>query len=279
MRTETGLQLATRDTHQKVSIEVIPGLPRPLFRLLEQTGDLIRWDLVLHQALLSTTRSGVEYLLANLDDLNALVLYGHISRNDIDNVNHFIGSLLGMADRLNLLRMIMNIDEDVLGAYYFHLSEIHLFWLPIGLIASMMEVSVESLTTVVLAHELAHAYTHLGLDIDGRSWELTDFASSDIRIVEGLAQYYTMVICGNIVDNFAAAQIAFNKLLEYQSPIYTAFKQWSNNNFASGELIRYCMLRTRTQSIRDYGTYLQELEQGMELLKKKKTESTNGRNG
>ena len=30
---------------------------------------------------------------------------------------------------------------------------------------------VEALTYVVLAHELAHAYTHLGRDIDGNAWD------------------------------------------------------------------------------------------------------------
>jgi len=277
LRTETGLQLATRDKQRKVPIQVVPGLPQPLSRLLEQTSDFIQWNLVLHQALLSSTHDGLEYLLANLDDLTGLVEEKELSSDELGNINYFIKKLIHRAESFNLLHLILNVNEDVLGAYYFRSSVIHLHWLPIGLVASLMKVSVEALTTVVLAHELAHAYSHLGLDIDGRSWETNDFANSDLYIVEGLAQFYTMIVCENISESFPSAQIAFGKLLERQSEIYTVFRHWSENDVASGELIRHCLIRTRTQGIRDYAAYLQEVEQGNDLLMKKKTESTKGR--
>jgi hypothetical protein len=61
----------------------------------------------------------------------------------------------------------------------------------IGITARALGVSPDALTIVVLAHELAHAYAHLGRDIDNERWETEQFAKSDIDIVEGLAQFYT----------------------------------------------------------------------------------------
>jgi hypothetical protein len=39
---------------------------------------------------------------------------------------------------------------------------------------------------VVLAHELAHAYTQLGADIDGRRWAAPSFAKAETALKEGL---------------------------------------------------------------------------------------------
>ena len=53
-----------------------------------------------------------------------------------------------------------------------------------------MGCKVEDLTMVVPVHELAHAYTQLGADIEGRRWAVNAFARADIELKEGLAQYY-----------------------------------------------------------------------------------------
>jgi len=98
------------------------------------------------------------------------------------------------------MERIFDIREDVLGAYYFRIPEIRLYWVVIGIVARAIGVSVEALTVVVLAHELAHAYTHLGHDIDNERWETERFARTELDIVEGLAQFYTQVdqlVCGH----------------------------------------------------------------------------------
>jgi len=61
----------------------------------------------------------------------------------------------------------------------------------IGVCAGWLGVPVEELAAVVLAHELAHAYTHLGRDVDGRRWEAQAFRDGEHAPKEGLAQYYT----------------------------------------------------------------------------------------
>jgi hypothetical protein len=99
-----------------------------------------------------------------------------------------------------LLRQFGNIREDVLGAYFFHLRFVNLYWMAIGFIAGVLNLPVEALTVVVAAHELAHAYSHLGKDIDGVRWNTQTFSETELGIVEGLAQYYTEIVCKAIRD-------------------------------------------------------------------------------
>jgi len=93
-----------------------------------------------------------------------------------------LAALLKEASRANVLGQIFAIREDVLGVYRFNPpkqpswgdtddanARIELFWGVIGLVSRLLGVSLEGLTVKVLAHELAHAYTHVGADADGRA--------------------------------------------------------------------------------------------------------------
>lgn len=66
-------------------------------------------------------------------------------------------------------------------------GSIEVYWAVIGLVAALLDVRIEDLTTVVLTHELAHAYTHLGYDIDGANWPGQCFAKTESVLKEGLA--------------------------------------------------------------------------------------------
>ncbi len=66
-------------------------------------------------------------------------------------------------------------------------TQICLYWGVIGLVARLLGVSVEGLTITVLAHEYAHAYTHLGFDRSGGRWTGEAFGASEHELVEGLA--------------------------------------------------------------------------------------------
>lgn len=92
---------------------------------------------------------------------------------------------------------IKEINEDILGAYRFPPGQdswIELYWMPIAMVAAMLDVKIEDLTVVVLAHELTRGYTHLGKDIDGSRWERSAYAGTDLTVIEGLAQFYTEVV-------------------------------------------------------------------------------------
>ena len=128
--------------------------------------------------------------------------------------------------------ILRSINTDVLGRYICSarggefLGRIELYWLVIGLIAQLLGVSVEPLAAVTLIHERAHAYTHLGADIDGMRWNAFGDCGNDL--IEGLAQYYTYIVCKRLRERdafYEDALRAFEALLELQSDIYHGHEQ------------------------------------------------------
>jgi hypothetical protein len=157
--------------------------------------------------------------------------------------------LLKEADKYDLAKEILAVEEDVLGRYIFSQDgydpdrRIELFWGIIGLVALQIGVTFEDLAVVVLAHELAHAYTHVGFDIDGEQWKLAGFSASDRALKEGLAQHYTMLVCKRIASQAPDALAAYRALLERQPELYKVQVPWEES--FSPEQVRFSMLRMR----------------------------------
>ena len=131
----------------------------------------------------------------------------------------------------------------------------------IGLIAAMLNVPVEALTIVVLTHELAHAYTHLGRDIDGQRWDTAAFTKMELEIVEGLAQFYTKVICERLVGRYPVAKDAYEKLLKIQFGPYVVHDQWGDTRDQAGEVVRFAMIDTRSRRLTTSDEFHQELKE------------------
>ena len=121
-----------------------------------------------------------------------------------------------------------------------------LYWGVIGIVAPRLGVEVEALSAVVLAHELSHAYSHVGYDIDGNRWSDESFESSEIAVVEGLAQYYAERVLSRLMHKLPGAWDAYNKLLEKQNDSYLAHKIWINQIKATPENIRESLIETRS---------------------------------
>jgi hypothetical protein len=148
-----------------------------------------------------------------------------------------------------------------LGAYFFYVPEISLYWMVIGIMSGVLGVPVEALTVVVLAHELAHAYSHLGRDIDSSRWDTHAFSRADMPIAEGIAQFYTDAVCRKLAERLPAALGAFRALLEYQSGPYRVHEKWSDPKLKvvskegtarAGEVVRSCMIECRKASFTSY---------------------------
>ena len=169
--------------------------------------------------------------------------------NDIRRVRETATNWLRKLDERNTVKQVIGIEEDVLGAYFFRIPQIRLYWVVIGITARTLGVAVEALTIVVLAHELAHAYTHLGRDIDNERWDTGHFADSDLDIVEGLAQFYTKVICTRLQDRMPAALQAYEALLKEQSGPYRAHLNWVESDERGGEIVRVSMIECRSRGI------------------------------
>lgn len=164
--------------------------------------------------------------------------------------------LLSEANKFDLAKWILEVNEDVLGSYFYHVpnqrdayfpqrhdSWIELYWGVIGLFAQLLAVDVEDLATVILSHELAHAYTHVGTDIDGHAWSTQDFANTEPSLKEGLAQYYGFLACWRGRVATPKATEAFEKLLQHQPAAYHAHEPWLQD--IDPEQIRLSVLQTR----------------------------------
>lgn len=156
-----------------------------------------------------------------------------------------VSYLVKELEKLSLIERIRNINEDILGAYFFRRPKIYVYLMVIGLVAALLQVQVEALTIVVLAHELAHAYTHLGKDIDGQQWDTEAFAKSSLSIVEGLAQFYTEVVCRRLSERQPDAFAAYKKLLAMQSGPYVVHKEWVQDDQRAGEVVRISMIQEK----------------------------------
>jgi hypothetical protein len=90
------------------------------------------------------------------------------------------------------------------------------------------------------------AYTHIGRDIDGKAWVEPGFARSDLTVIEGLAQFYTLAVAEKLNIRAPGVHQAFTKLLEYQSAPYKAHAEWLKDSPTQrGESVRFAMLRAR----------------------------------
>jgi hypothetical protein len=118
------------------------------------------------------------------------------------------------------------------------------YWAVIGLVAVLLDVKIEDLAAVVLAHELAHAYTHLGYDIDGKNWDGEGFATTESKLKEGLAQYYTQAVCARL-RQMPDCLDAYETLLKEQPEPYQTHVHWVEE--FTPEEVRRAMIETRRQ--------------------------------
>lgn len=262
LRDETALRLSVGDEQQSVPVRIADALPEPFAEIVSEFNDPLIWKLYLNRTVLAAAVQGIR-----LAEDEALAIARHEKlqahpatpeelrcvREHLEAINSYLGDL-------ELLDRIKELNSDVLGAYFFHFPEVQIYWKVIGLMSGILNVSVEALTVVTLTHELAHAYTHLGKDIDGNLWDTNSFAGADLEIVEGLAQFYTAVICGKLAARFPAASQAYEALLNMQSGPYIVHKGWTDKSERGGEIVRFAMIATRSRKLLRYSQWNAELD-------------------
>jgi hypothetical protein len=263
LRQETGLRLnrAAGEETTQVRIAVLPGLPeglrkKPLPPGFELAVLLAPWRGLLAQLHSSSDRTLKEIVPQVLRVAGGPELMGDLP-GGLEPVTELARRLLAEADKFDLLKWMLEVNEDILGIYrYSPVSghrlrsgmegEIELYWGVIGLVDRLLGCGVEALTLVVLAHELGHAYTHLGFDIDGERWKNEDFAGSERGLKEGLAQYYTARVCAAFARFEPAFENAYKALLVGQPDDYQTHVPWIKDQ--KPEEVRLSMLETRRQS-------------------------------
>lgn len=145
--------------------------------------------------------------------------------------------------RLFLLR------SDFLGSYMpaARSGHITLHWRLIGLVAPRLGVSVEALALKVLAHEYAHALSHLSIDANGEHWTLDAYWQADEFVHEGLANYMSAAALAASDDWwFREALEALKRMVEQQTPPYREFQRWQRDVGAKPEAVRAALRTART---------------------------------
>lgn len=274
LRSETALRLSVGSDSQAVPVRVVSGMPRPFAEVMRGLEGL-EW-LLLNRPAIVAAASGTAFMASQVETLRGVwrEKAGPAGRDEIGRVLQTAEAWLRELDKAKALERITGINEDVLGAYFFRVPEIRLYWIVIGITARALGVSAEALTIVVLAHELAHAYTHLGRDIDSERWDTERFARADLDIVEGLAQFYTAVLCRRLADRMPAAFDAYKQLLAKQSGPYKAHLAWVKGDEQGGEIVRVTMIECRSQGMTEAKAFSEAIKKYRDGIRaRSKTES------
>ena len=161
--------------------------------------------------------------------------------------------ILNSIDELlqKIIQLIESSTFDVLGWYYYEPERrVEICWITNYLLSLSMNLPYERLIYKVLTHELAHYYSHCGLDADDKDWDTENFGLADTYVKEGIAQYFTYEICKKENSKFGifsryTNRKVFEKLLERQSQPYRCFLDWVPNHGRRTEVVRSAMLKIR----------------------------------
>jgi hypothetical protein len=253
IRNETALRLADGDGRNSIQVRVVEGFPIPLARLIDDYGDPVLWRIIVGQPKIGGVIEGLRFLL---HDWNSIENWDQLPPEARGAEPHLARSLevaeilqkLAVAEEVQ--ERIRQIKRDILGVYQYWsglASQVEIFWMPIAMVSAMLDVRIEDLAVVVLAHELVHGYTHIGRDIDGVQWSEVGFANSDLHIVEGLAQFYTEAVTNRLSSRTPGALLAYARLLTLQSGPYKAHLEWVKDApKQKGETVRFAMISARS---------------------------------
>jgi hypothetical protein len=286
LRQETGLRLARnkdneadeKETHA-IRVFLDAGVPFELARL--QFSDDKRLAILIAplraqlERLQNSSSSVQMELKGPLSQL--LVCEGRFAGIDLKlaDISAFSEYLLRLSAEFDLVRELLAVEDDILGRYCWSTNQAmtsastHLYWGVIGLIARLLGVSVEGLTVTVLAHELAHAYTHLGTDIDGHRWDNDDFKNTERPVKEGLAQYYTKQLLKRLRIRIPEAEQAYDALLPRQPDAYQVQTKWIESG-ATPEHVRLAMVRFRRGGNATLAEFENLLDQAKESLERRR---------
>jgi hypothetical protein len=243
----------------QVPVEVTPGHPAILEDVafpddLERILLLGRFRVPLEQA-----RAGAAGLLSLREELLRRPDSDRWVRSTADalrSTTEWAAWLLSLLDQHDPLKRVLAVRDDFLGVYQYEIpsnlfadefavnrATIRLYWGVIGLVAEWIGCTVEDLAIVVLTHELAHAYSQLGADIEGRRWQATVFSQAERGLKEGLAQYYTERTLRRLERRYGSALKVYEGMLPKQPAEYRTQQAWADN--VSPEAVRRAMLEVR----------------------------------
>jgi hypothetical protein len=242
LRVVTGLDLTIDEVgnDSAVPVRLVDGLSPPFARIAQQFDEPAMWRLLMHKLLVQRSIAGLEFATRFIPEL--------MDDPSVDPRTECMAPALEMMrdllvflEHIPLEKRLSAIDEDYLGAYFFRVPEVQLNWMPIGVMSAALDLSVEALTVVVIAHTLAHACAHLGQDSAGDRW--LDFPNADLALVEAIAQFCAAWVCAQLRGQFPEVAQAFDSLLSHQPDVFRGYQIWGAGEGRTSEMrlaLAYC---------------------------------------
>lgn len=258
LRRTTGLRLVVGDWTAQVPIRVVDNVTPDFLWVIGALNDEAGWDVIFAMDALLDAAKGLKRLAGLARKHPGL----GFTVEECEAESERIHSLLRASGAAVLLQRFRSVPRDLLGCYWYHPGDpnIELFWMAIATLARVLNVSVESLTVVVMAHELAHAYSQLGRDVDKWDWPVFFFHQTSKDVVEGIAQFYTELVVQELAPRFPDARRAYQRLLKLHSGPYLAHLSWKPNDTHRGEIIRAAMMEFRRSGELTHEEFLKRLE-------------------
>lgn len=164
-----------------VTVELRDGAPRVVAETM--FGDDLGVALTAYRESFSASAECMALLARIPDRLIDEIRVDYLGKcpsSAVDDVGRFLKDMLARIDRESIVERILEIDQDYLGIYEPGkiAGTIGIHWALIALCASRLGVSMEALSLKVLAHEYAHAFSHLGMDANGNHRRTVSLAYS-----------------------------------------------------------------------------------------------------
>lgn len=265
----------------QVPVEIAPGHPAVLDRLILPDDMDMALRLARYRPALEQAKCGVTGLLdlhRELQRVSTNEFPQQITETELKTTADWATTLLAFLAQHDPLKKVLGVSEDFLGVYRYEFLDpdadeyavnratILLYWGVIGLVADWIPCAIEDLTLVVLTHELAHAYTQLGADIDGRRWPVRAFQSAETALTEGLAQYYTERVLRRLEHRHPGAYKVYEAMLPRQPMDYQGHKLWANDS--SSEAVRRAMLEVRRAPQCELADFISRINDANRALRK-----------
>ena len=254
-----------QDRRYTTRISVTDYLPYEISQIVEKIPDVLMWIIAFKVQI----RDAAPVL--NELSISREQIWEHLGIDiDADSANTTAKNLRAVQNASDarikeILDQVIRSPMDLLGSYSPSTNCIQIYWLAIFIVSLGLGIPFDRLTYVVLTHELAHYYSHAGVDADKRNWHIDAFCAADVCVVEGLAQFWTKELCSRQDSHFGLLSShstleCFQELLAYQSEPYRCFQEWLPSHQRRIESVRGAMLKIREGSGK-YDEFLYLLEE------------------
>lgn len=240
-----------KEERHSINIEVLPAHNQNFFDLIEDEFSNLDFDeLYFLTNLLNEIKYSKPYIIKTKGEPSLKKLEDFIKERLKEyDLSFIIGKLFSF----------LKPKDDIIGNYDPHAGQVNIYVAPIVILSKLTKIKQESLIIITLAHELAHAHSHLGRDKDGHFW--VNFEDSDMYLAEGVAQYYTERFVRKFKDVNSNLQINFKELLKMQPHQYNIHTVWD----ANFEQVASALIQVRRKKQVNY----QDFEMGLKDAKKR----------